>query len=108
MYCDAGEEDDVHGGYFERYGSDVVDFVVAQYDDGSDNSSSTSATVAPTSSQTGTATESATETSSTATETESDSPEETGSGDDDSGAVALGASFAALLPLGLAALWQVL
>jgi acetylxylan esterase len=118
VFCDAGELDEVHGGYVERYGSDVVDFVVSQYNDGGNDDASTSTSVAPTSSHTGASTTetsgTATETSSTATGTETGGAEETGDsdgddgGDDDSGAVTLGAGFAALVPLGLAALWQVL
>ena len=126
MYCDAGELDEVHGGYVERYGSDVVDFVVSQYNDSGNDDSSTSTSVGPTSSHTGASTTqtssgaatetsgTVTETSSTATGTETGGAEETGDsdgddgGDDDSGAVTLGAGFAALVPLGLAALWQVL
>lgn len=118
MFCDAGELDEVHGGYVERYGSDVVDFVVSQYNDSGNDDSSTSTSVGPTSSHTGASTTqtssgAVTETSSTATGTETGGAEETGDsdgdgGDDDSGAVTLGAGFAALVPLGLAALWQVL
>ncbi|KAI5462855.1 cutinase-domain-containing protein [Mariannaea sp. PMI_226] len=31
VYCDAGQDSKVHGSYFEKYGNEVVDFVVKQY-----------------------------------------------------------------------------
>ncbi|KAL7921778.1 carbohydrate esterase family 5 protein [Trichoderma austrokoningii] len=45
VYCDGGSNVTVHHLYIERYGSEIVDFVVSQYqkDAGSSNSSSTTA-----------------------------------------------------------------
>lgn len=39
VYCDRGDEGEVHGEYIQRYGDDVFDFVVARWNEASDESS---------------------------------------------------------------------
>ncbi|KAF5005681.1 hypothetical protein FDECE_7880 [Fusarium decemcellulare] len=67
-YCDRGDDEDVHGEYFEKYGDEVADFVVKQYESAEKSSSTatgTSTATATTAGATGsastTASESATE-----------------------------------------------
>lgn len=132
VYCDNGEEKDrdVHGEYIERYGDEVVDYIVKRYESdtgetvggGSSTTSSGSmmSTASPTSSgtesgsttatETSTATETATETSTeTATETEGGSA--TTSGDEgsasetgDAGDAAAGLAVPAAAIVGLGSL----
>lgn len=46
MYCDAGDDRAVHGEYIERYGDEVVDFIVSRYEsaESGEGDASTSAT----------------------------------------------------------------
>lgn len=46
VYCDLGEDRAVHRGYVEKYGDEVVKFVVKQFEDAKDNESSSSSTTA--------------------------------------------------------------
>lgn len=59
-YCDEGDDSDVHGSYFEKYGRVVVDFVVQRYEAlekaaSATDSAATSAAAAPTVAATATA-----------------------------------------------------
>lgn len=49
VYCDSGSNATVHHLYIDRYGSDIVDFVVSQYQKsaGSSSNSSSTTTVPP-------------------------------------------------------------
>ena len=56
VYCDAGQNDTVHGLYLERYSQEVQDFVVSQYNaalNGDDGDGSSTTSAAPTHSATG-------------------------------------------------------
>ncbi|KAL7792171.1 carbohydrate esterase family 5 protein [Trichoderma ceciliae] len=55
IYCDSGSNVTVHHLYIERYGNDIVDFVVSQYEKAASSgsgSNTTSTTAAPTASST--------------------------------------------------------
>ncbi|KAF4976368.1 hypothetical protein FZEAL_6944 [Fusarium zealandicum] len=43
-YCDRGDDEDVHGEYVSRYGDDVADFLVKQYEDAMKGSAGSTAT----------------------------------------------------------------
>ncbi|KAM0512966.1 hypothetical protein ACHAPE_008326 [Trichoderma viride] len=47
IYCDSGSNATVHHLYIDRYGSDIVDFVVNQYQKAAGSSSNSSSTTAP-------------------------------------------------------------
>ncbi|KAK1245470.1 hypothetical protein MKX08_005099 [Trichoderma sp. CBMAI-0020] len=47
IYCDGGSNATVHHLYIDRYGSDIVDFVVSQYQKAADSSNSSSTSTAP-------------------------------------------------------------
>lgn len=44
IYCDSGSNATVHHLYIDRYGNDIVDFVVSQYQKAADSSSNSSST----------------------------------------------------------------
>ncbi|KAJ4322375.1 hypothetical protein N0V84_004846 [Fusarium piperis] len=73
-YCDRGQDEDVHGEYVSKYGDEVVEFVVDQYEkavrEGTTSTSSATATGTATET-TGTATGTETGSASAASETES-------------------------------------
>ena len=60
MYCDRGNDTEVHGSYFEKYGKDVVDLVVERYE-----SAMSESTATPTSEATSSATSGTSEVTST-------------------------------------------
>ncbi|KAI8666054.1 hypothetical protein NCS57_00828900 [Fusarium keratoplasticum] len=74
-YCDRGSDEDVHGEYVSKYGDEVVEYVVDQYEkavrEGTKSTSTATATGTSTEASTGTATGTETGTASTASETES-------------------------------------
>ncbi|KAJ3464542.1 hypothetical protein MRS44_009328 [Fusarium solani] len=74
-YCDQGSDEDVHGEYVSKYGDEVVEYVVDQYEkavrEGSKSTSAATGTGTATEAATGTATGTETGSASTASETES-------------------------------------
>ncbi|KAJ4174433.1 hypothetical protein NW754_004851 [Fusarium falciforme] len=74
-YCDRGSDEDVHGEYVSKYGDEVVEYVVDQYEkavrEGTKSTSTATATGTATEAATGTATETETGSASTASGTES-------------------------------------
>ncbi|KAF5020049.1 hypothetical protein F66182_7930 [Fusarium sp. NRRL 66182] len=63
-YCDRGRDEDVHGSYVSKYGDEIVDFVVEQYESAARGDSSTTATGTSTAATSTAAVETATETTS--------------------------------------------
>ncbi|KAM0343426.1 hypothetical protein ACHAPU_008607 [Fusarium lateritium] len=52
VYCDQGNNTETHGGYFEKYGSEVADFVVKQYKSAESESKTTSTSATATATET--------------------------------------------------------
>ncbi|KAF4964686.1 hypothetical protein FSARC_7393 [Fusarium sarcochroum] len=66
VYCDKGDDEDVHGGYVSKYGDDVADFVVKQYESAASGkeSTTTATSTAAEATATGSSTATAAETTS--------------------------------------------
>jgi len=54
VYCDRGNDTEVHGSYFEKYGKDVVDLVVERYENAMSESTATPTSEATSSATSGT------------------------------------------------------
>nr|CEG05627.1 unnamed protein product [Fusarium clavum] len=54
VYCDRGNDTEVHGSYFEKYGKDVVDLVVERYESAMSEGTATPTSEATTSATSGT------------------------------------------------------
>jgi lysozyme family protein len=93
VYCDVGKNNETHGSYFEKYGKEVVDFVVERYEKALKDES--------TSTQTSTAAATATaETSGSATA--SDAPSATTAAPGNAAAGLVPGLVLAMIPLALA------
>lgn len=52
MYCDGGNNTETHAGYFSKYGKEVADFVVKQYESAATESKTTASSTATTATET--------------------------------------------------------
>jgi len=108
VYCDSGADRAVHSLYLERYGDDVVKFIVDQYESAEDNKGAETTASRPTPSSSGAgSTPSATtgtDTPSTTTGGEEGAATETGDNEDAAAGLVPGLGLAGMLALGVIAL----
>ncbi|KAF5249098.1 hypothetical protein FANTH_5574 [Fusarium anthophilum] len=98
VYCDVGNNTETHGSYFEKYGKEVVDFVVERYEKALKEES----TSTQTSTATATAKTSGSATASDASATASDAPSATTAAPGNAAAGLVPGLVLAMIPLALA------
>nr|RBQ87852.1 hypothetical protein FVER53263_10265 [Fusarium verticillioides] len=98
VYCDTGNNTETHGGYFEKYGKEVVDFVVERYEKAlkEDSTSTQTSTATATTETSGSAT------ASDASTTASDAPSATTAAPGNAAAGLVPGLVLAMIPLALA------
>ncbi|KAF5990054.1 acetylxylan esterase [Fusarium bulbicola] len=98
VYCDVGNNTETHGSYFEKYGKEVVDFVVERYE----KTLKKESTSTETSTATATAKTSGSATASDASATASDAPSATTAAPGNAAAGLVPGLVLAMIPLALA------